>query len=1013
MQVPLQASMKRRLFFSTLLYLLWKCCCVFPMEAQRLPRIIRPSLLEQAEKEVERTLSTMSLEEKVGQLIIPIISPSSSQNAIEKAKAELLGSFAGGILFQKGEAYEQWVMTRELQKSVRIPLLITADAEWGLAMRLSNTIRYPRNMALANVSDLSLVRSFGASMGQQCRVMGIHANFAPVLDVNNNPSNPVIGTRSFGEEKATVIRYGLAYSEGIESEGVLSVAKHFPGHGNTSVDSHHALPTIMGKKKELDELELAPFTAYFEQGFGGVMVGHLNVPALDNSGTPASMSRKITTTLLQEKMGFCGLVFTDGMQMKGMQQGGKHPIGVRALLAGNDFLLGPSQPVTTHKEILQAVQKGVIKEDDIEEKCRKVLLYKWFLMGQSLQKTSTPKLNREEFYARLNTQEARNLANELWWQSVKIERGEKELLPLSRHDHQQTYGIVDIYSSAKAPDTFEKTLRSIGIQPALHLQVPAQGKAGMLERHLDQLAQCSIVFINYHTGKGTAHSSMIELLAERTKVVFTLFASPYALKSWYPSLKKAEGIVCAYEACAEAQRSVASRLFNIDPNDIGIVQVPHQKREPQNITLREEKVHQNKPLSQGDLRFSALEKIVHEAVENGVFPGCQIVVHYKGKSVYNNAFGSIEGGKHSPLVDRNTIYDMASITKAMATTPVVMQLVARGILKLNDRVDKYVSEVKNTPVAGLTLKELLLHQSGLTPSINFYIDLLNPMSYAEGSLFSYQKKSGWRQIDRNTWVNPDIKYDKNKVSEKGGEIFSIPFGSHLFLHQSFKQEVFSKIGATPLKSKNTYRYSDVGFILIGAMVENATHQSLEQLTQELIYAPMGLKDLGYLPLNKYSDRQIAPTQEYCFLRGKLCGTVDDESAACLGGVAGNAGLFGTATDLAEVAEMLLHKGKYHGKEIIPSSTVHSFCSTRGVDGRRSLGFEIGRPGVNIPEGASPQTFGHSGFTGCIVWIDPTNELIFVFLSNRTYPTRLNTKLITQKTRLTLLESTYKALGIIS
>lgn len=1012
MQVPLRVMKRYLLFFAFLVVLLWSAIPA-SLWGQQYSRIVDVSRLPQAEKEVDYLLSRMSLEEQIGQLIIPVIYPASTEVAIKKAKAEIAASYAGGILYQKGEAYDQWVMNRALQKQVAVPLLITADAEWGLAMRLSNTIRYPRNMALANVSEETLLREWGVSMARQCKVIGIHVNFAPVLDVNNNPRNPVIGTRSFGEDKEAVIRCGLAYAEGLEQEGVLSVAKHFPGHGDTSVDSHHALPTIKGSIKALENLELKPFAAYFNRGMGGVMIGHLNVPSMDNSGTPASMSRKITTTLLQEKMKFRGLIFTDGMQMKGMQQRGGHSISVRAFLAGNDLLLGPINPATTHKELLQAVASGVIDKNEVKARCRKILIYKWFLMGGSLNPIDMPALTQKEFYARLNTEEARTLANELWWQSIRIERGEKSLLPLNRKDKSLSYGVVDIYTSTP-PKAFKEALRKIGIPIAKHLQLSSKGALQEQHKHLDDLAKCDIVFVNCTAGRGIPYSSFIAQIAARTQVIFTLFSSPYALPLWQSTLSQAKGVACAYEANDEAQRAVVGRYFYIDPNDMGIVQVPSGENHKADIKRFSQENHKTDITAKLTApNFVSLERIVQQAIADKVFPGCQIVIHHKGETVYNNAFGSTEGGSNSPRVNTNTIYDMASITKAAATTPIAMQLVSQGVLALSNRVDKYIPEVKNTPVARITLRELLLHQSGLIPTINFYIDLLNPDSFQGFPLFSYRYKSGWTKIAQNTWINPSIEFDKSKVTDRESENFSIPFGSHLYLSNSFKEEMLSKIGETPLKSKNTYRYSDVGFILIGVMAERATGKSLEELAQELIYTPMGLQTMGYLPTKKFAVERIAPTQEHCFLRGKVWGTVDDETAACRGGVAGNAGLFGTATELAEVAQMILDNGVYHQQQIIPSTVVRLFRSTRGVGGRRSLGFEIGKPGVNIPEAASNQTFGHSGFTGCIVWIDPVNDLVFVFLSNRTYPTRLNTKLISQKTRLSLLESTYDALGIVS
>lgn len=986
---------------------------IVSVQGQRLSRFLTSDLRAQAEREVDELLAQMSLEERVGQLIIPIIYPSSSPSAIEQAKRLVAACHAGGILYQKGEAYDQWVMNRALQSSASIPLMITADAEWGLSMRLSNTIRYPRNMALTNVGDETFLYNYGASMAAQCKVMGVHVNFAPVVDINNNPKNPVIGTRSFGATKEEVIRYALAYAKGLEDGGVLSVAKHFPGHGNTSLDSHYALPTVGGGKGDLQETELAPFAAYFAQGLGGVMVAHLNVPSLDNSGTPSSMSPMITTDLLQREMGFDGLIFTDGMQMKGMQQKGKHPISVRALLAGNHLLLGPDDAVAAFKDVCKAVKAQVLSAKTIDENCRKVLCYKWYLFGGSLRSLKIPSQTKEELYAQLNTPEACYLADELWWHSVGIMRSEGTILPLTRVDKQLKYGLLELNTSSHRRSAFTEALTKVGISLTKSRVLTSGSPSSEQRQTLEQLEQCDVVFVNCYTAKSMrALQQTIAQLGARTKVVFTLFASPYALNSWESALRSAKVVACAYEANDEALRAVVARFFNIEPSDLKIVRPPMGKQSPfVTKSAKERLVREEKGTNPSFNRFAAVDEIVRSSLADGVFPGCQVVVLHKGKSVYRKAFGSLDGTTGSPKVTHETIYDVASLTKAFATTPLVMQLVARGAMHLTDRVDKYIPELRFTPVGGLVLQELLLHQSGLTPSINFYLDLIDESSLEGSSFHSYRAKSGWVQLDKNTWANPFFRFSPLLVGEEQKGDFTVPFGSSLFLHKDFPDAMIKRIRETPLKSAKVYRYSDVGFILVGIMIERATGKSLAQLVQEQLFVPMELGTMGYLPLERFAKEKIAPTQKNCLLRGLLRGTVDDESAACRGGVSGNAGLFGTATEVAEVAQMLLDGGKYYDTQIIPAATVRQFLSTRGVGGRRLLGFELGRRGSNVPEAASGRTFGHSGFTGCIVWIDPVHQLVFVFLSNRTYPSRLNTKLITQKTRFRLLEASYKALGI--
>ena len=962
-----------------------------------------PSLLSDVaqgggEREVEERMRSMSLEEQIGQLIIPIIYPSSGVSQMADAARVVARCHAGGILFQKGEVYDQWLMTQHLNKTSKLPLLITADAEWGLAMRLSNTIRYPRNRALANVRDLGLITEWGRSMAEQCKTVGIHVNFAPVVDVNNNPRNPVIGTRSFGEKTQDVIDYSLAYSRGLEEGRVLSVAKHFPGHGNTALDSHKTLPTIKGSRSELEKTELAPFAAYFRAGLGGIMVGHLNVPALDKSGTPASLSYAITTQLLQQEMGFSGLIFTDGMQMQGMQQRGATPISVRALLAGNDLLLGPTDPVKAHAEILAAVQQGVLSRKQIEQHCRKVLLYKWALMGQSLQQPQLPNLSRDAFYASLNTPKALHFANELWYQSISIERDDEQLIPQSRKG-DISIGVLDLNSSSKP--AFVSALRKMGITPkARYTLADKNGKT--YSEALEALSKCSLVYVNCYTKHSGTLAQLVEQLSAKTRVVFTLFASPYQLPSWHSALKKAKVVAVAYESNDEALRAVVARYYNVEPDDLEICRPPRGKNEGQ-IASNAEVV---KPIR----TFASLDSIVEDALRRKAFPGCQVVVLHKGETVYNRAFGTLDGSARSPRVTENTLFDIASVTKAFGTTPVIMDLVGKGKIKLTDRVDKHLPEMADSRVGSISIKDLLLHQAGLTPTINFYLQLIEPSSLTTGSYFSYAYRPDWVQIDENIWVDPNAKWRDNLVRDEKGNGFTLRFGRQ-FIHQSFRDTVLQKIAQTPLKTPGVYRYSDVSFILLGMIAERVSGSSLDSYLFQLIAQPMHLEHYTYDPLAHGVDiQEIAPTQAKCPLRGVVRGSVDDESAAVLGGIAGNAGVFATATDLAQVAEMIRCNGSYRGKEILPHKVVQQFVTTLGRQGRRALGFDHNtKNNAQIPSNASAGTYGHTGFTGCSVWIDPKREMVCVFLSNRTYPTRLNKKLISLKVRPRLLEAAINAI----
>lgn len=383
--------------------------------AQQLPTHLVP-MSERASDSLVRVasdwLSTLTIEEQIGQLIIPIWEPRYDSASCERYLRLIDQIHPGGILFRKGEPYDQYRLTHLLQERSRIPLLITADAEWGLAMRLQGTIRYPRMKFLADHCTPEEMYTLGQHMAQQCRVMGIHVSFAPVLDVNNNPKNPVIGTRSLGATPDIVISHGLALARGLEDGGVLSVAKHFPGHGNTDKDSHKTLPTVSGSLEELERVELAPVRAYIEAGLGGIMVAHLSVPALEPDVTcPTSLSHAVVTGLLREQLGFKGLIFTDGLEMRGVQRAEGLPISVAAILAGNDLLLGPLDPLASYQELLSAYRAGTLSAETIQDRCLRVLCYK--LLLHAGETSERPLYNKEELYEALHTPELVSFAKYL------------------------------------------------------------------------------------------------------------------------------------------------------------------------------------------------------------------------------------------------------------------------------------------------------------------------------------------------------------------------------------------------------------------------------------------------------------------------------------------------------------------------------------------------------------------------------------------------------------------------
>lgn len=968
---------------------------------------IKPSLWARGDSEechntVEKKLSQMSLEEQVGQLIMPIVYPSQDPQKIKEAEQMLQSIHAGGILFQKGKAYDQYSMTHRLQSSSEIGYLISADNEWGFYMRLSDAIRYPRNWGLGSAST-SLVEQYGRDMAEQCKLLGVQVSFAPVLDVNNNPHNPVIGTRSFGSDPHLVAIQGEAYACGLESKGIMAVAKHFPGHGNTNKDSHKTLPTISGSRATLDRVELFPFKEFIKNGHSGIMVAHLVVPALEKRGIPASQSKKITTQLLQEELGFKGLIFTDGLAMAGAKNAAGRSIGVESLLAGNDVLLGPIDPLQMYKDILDAVSKGVLSAQQIKDKCRKVLTAKWILFDGNLKLPYKEILDKKTFYKQLHREPLCKNADKLWRASITEIKAIPNGSTLEKIK-QHRVGILHINGgNSSAEQAFSESLHELEINPSVTYKIETNRKLPSLSQLKKKFDSCEYLFVNVYDKKGSKAQRLVSGLAREHILYFTLFNTPFSFSEWKHSLSKARTVLLANENCEEAGRAVVAQLLGLEDSFLITRPASRPSKAPYLEAI-------SSPEIGFDQRFAKVDSIAEEGLRIGAYPGCQIAVIYKGNLVYNRSFGQLYRGTDAPDVNNTTLYDIASITKSVATAPAIMKLVEKKKIFLNDSIAQYIPELRGSGVATITIQELLLHESGLPATLNFYEKLVDSTSLPEGHLFYYQAGDGLKQIDRSVWVPDGFRLSEKYLSPKYKKDYTKQFSSLYYIADSFSTEVLDCIKKqVPTRPSKTV-YSDVGYILLGLIVERVTHKPLDQFVDEILIRPLSLHHFLYTPLHRFSVSQIAPSQENSFLRGKVWGLVDDENAACLGGVAGNASVFANAFDLAKVGLLLLDKGWWGKTAVLDEKVAINFLHTTGNGGRRNLGFVKGYPGnPNIPFKASPQTFGHTGFTGTCFWVDPVKDIVFVFLSNRTYPSRSNTLLQTNRIRPRLMEAFYSVL----
>lgn len=924
-------------------------------------------------KWVDEQMASMTLKEKVGQLFVHTVAPLTTQanrKNIERAVREYK---IGGLLFSGGDVRKQIQLTNYAQGLASVPLMITFDGEWGLAMRLKGTPSFPRNRVLGCIREDSLIYAYGREVARQCREIGVQVNFAPVADVDNNPRNPVINTRSFGSDPREVARKVVAYCRGLEDGGVLSVCKHFPGHGDTETDSHLSLPTLGFDRARLDSVELYPFREAVRAGVGGMMVGHLNVPALGKK--PASISPEIIGMLLKKDFGFDGMVFTDALEMKGIS--GNADVCAQALIAGNDMLLAPRNLKRELDGVMRAVKAGRLTEEEIEKKCRKVLTYK-YILGLS----KKPEVSEENIMARLCTPQSDTLIVRMKQAAVTVAKNADDMLPLDL----SLSGTVLLSISPTLAENypFYRRLRETVSVAWMRANLDS---ISSLERRLRPAQR---VIVALHTDKVAPYRALLERLAADKPIVLVCFASPKALGKIKGVVEKTSGVVIAHSGEAEIQRYVADVLLGKSKVD-GRLSVPVQDLFPvgTGITLDPDRPRQYSPAELGmdPTVLSRIDSIALEGIKAEAYPGCHVLIMRDGMPVYDKCFGkhTYEG---NDSVNANDIYDLASLTKTTATLLAVMKLYDEGHFGLTDRISEYLPFLKGTNKSRITIQDLLFHESGIAAYYPFYREAID-LGSCRGGLFRKHADAHHRiRIEEELYACSDFSYKPEWVSRVPSANYPLQVADSLYIKEEFRQTMLDKIASLPLKSRS-YRYSCLNFMLLKELVEKISGVSMDVYLDSVFYKPMGLTNTAFCPLKHFPKEQIVPTVGQDFLRGPLQGYVHDEAAAFMGGVSGNAGLFSTAQDVARIYQMLLDRGVCGDRRYLTRATCDLFLKTKSRNSRRGLGFD--KPDANNPDKgpcaaeAPASVFGHTGFTGTCAWADPDNRLVFVFLCNRIYP----------------------------
>lgn len=927
---------------------------------------------------VDSVFDTMSLDERVGQLFMVIANPTTDTKNMQKLTRYINEIKIGGVLFAKGNPQTQAEVTNRIQKASRVPLFVALDGEWGLSMRLSGTTRFPRNMTLGAIENDTLIEIYGKEVGRQCKEMGIHINFAPALDVNSNMSNPVIGNRAFGEDPDLVSDKGRAYSKGLESTGIISVAKHFPGHGDTSDDSHHTLPVIHHGRARLDSVELLPFKRYIYDGYAGIMTSHLYVPALDKTkDVPATFSKPIVTDLLQKEFGFQGLLFTDALAMKGAVVKEKENISVKALQAGNEILVSSATPITDFEAVKEAIEKGELDLKDIERRVLKILQYK-YIVGLADYKP----IKTKGLLDRINTPHAAWLAAKLNEEGLTLLKNSSEYIPLKELDKKK---IAAISLGDSEGNEFQRMLNRY--DSISFFSLGRNAKDAEIKKVYAELEKFDLIICGIHTVR-IPESEQLRKLTEKKDVILTFFTQPYFSKDYKKSIEKAKAVIMAYETSPLAQKYAAQLVFGgVAAKGKLPISIPGMYFAGTGLFTEKTRLGYHEPEEVGAnmARLNVIDVIVKEALDAKAFPGCQVLVAQNGIVIYDKSFGYYNYDK-GQKVNENSVYDLASVSKATGTLLAVMKSYDEKKFTLNSKISDYIPELKDSDKKDIIVKDLLYHQSGMIPTINFYTN-------AKGK---------------------DGKYLPHLISDTAKSGFRTEVANGMYLHDSFRDTVINEIKKSKLAQKGKYNYSCINFIMLQKMVEAQRKEPLDKIVSSDFFNRLGATTTTYNPLKTIDTMRIVPTEDDQLVRHQLLrGYVHDEAAAFQGGVSGNAGLFSNTNDLAKVLQLYLNQGEYGGERYLTSETSRLFTQSKSPASRRGLGFDkpaVGTPKLSPCGALAPASvYGHTGYTGTCFWIDPDNQLIYIFLSNRVTPTRTNNKLSSLDIRTRIQDAIYKAI----
>ncbi|MEO5997668.1 MAG: glycoside hydrolase family 3 N-terminal domain-containing protein [Chitinophagaceae bacterium] len=943
---------------------------------------------------VDSVFNSLTEDQRIGQLMVVRLSAKNTNGVVwyDKEVTNNIKNFnIGAICLFQGNPVKQAELINYFQSIAKTPLMVCVDGEWGLGMRFDSVANFPFQLTMGAMPDASVAYKVGSAIGEQCRRIGIHVNYAPVVDINNNPDNPVINFRSFGEDKYKVALFGIQMMKGMQDIGVMACAKHFPGHGDVSVDSHLDLPVINKSRRSLDSLELYPFREIFKAGIGSVMIAHLSIPAIDSSAhRPSSLSYNIITKLMKNELGYQGLSFTDALEMQGVKK--FYPDGdaaVESIIAGNDMLCLPGDIPVSIQKIKQAIKDKRLTWDNINTKVKRVLLAKYQYVVPNIQPINTINITRE-----LNTKipALRRLVAD---NAITLVRNDDQAvfpLPVSQNNKIAYVGI-----GITSDNAFASRMKTDYNADVYYFNYHSDASRiismmELLKKRYDAVVVGVHNYTRYPANNFGISASAIKLLQQiqqNTKSLTFFFGNPYAIKNSCD----ARNVIACYEDDDVFQNAAVDILegLKLPKGKLPVTVCEKFKFGTGIVQNNEMRFEQPASLGFNELKLQEIDSLANDAIDKHAFPGCLVLVAKDGKIAYEKSFGystydSVE------LVNNESIFDMASVTKIFATTLSVMKLRDEGKLDIEKKLGDYLPWVRGTNKEHLPLKEILLHQAGLNAFIPFYKETIDS---SKGGLALY-----------------------TIYSEKPVHSHSIRVAEGMYIRNDWEDTMYNRILQSRLGPEGNYIYSDNDFIFLGKVVEAISGKTLDQYAKDEFYDKLNLASTGFKPRERFPLSRIIPTEfEVSFRNQLLRGDVHDPGAAMFGGVSGHAGLFSTGYDLAVLAQMLLNHGSFNGQQFIQKQTIDLFSAYQSAFSRRGYGFDkpekdnATRKDPYPCLSASPLTIGHTGYTGTCVWIDPAYNLVFIFLSNRVNPFGgVNTKISTLNVRRNIQETVYKSLG---